>query len=70
MLGDYESRDIFQSLDLAWSLLRLFPREMLKRINTKTLDEFYNRERGNAVAAVVVPQANGQSGKGKEEPKK
>ena len=38
--GDYESRDIFGSLDLAWSLLRTFPRESLKRINIKTLDEF------------------------------
>ena len=38
--GDYESRDIYGSLDLAWSLLRTFPRESLKRINLKTLDEF------------------------------
>merc|ERR1712098_234922 len=27
--GMYEMRDIFQSLDLAWSLLRTFPKEML-----------------------------------------
>jgi V-type H+-transporting ATPase subunit B len=32
-------------LDLAWTLLRLFPRELLRRITTKTLDEFYDRER-------------------------
>jgi V-type H+-transporting ATPase subunit B len=57
--GDYESRDIFQSLDLAWSLLRTFPREMLKRINVKTLDEFYNRA-GPAVPAAAA------AGKGKE----
>lgn len=44
--GFYENRDIFQSLDLAWSLLRTFPREMLTRITKKTLDEFYHRERG------------------------
>ena len=38
----YESRDIFQSLDLAWSLLRTFPRDMLKRISTETLDKYYD----------------------------
>lgn len=42
--GGYESRSIFESLDLAWTLLRLFPRELLRRITTKTLDEFYDRE--------------------------
>ena len=42
--GAYETRSIFDSLDLAWSLLRLFPREMLRRINIKTLDKFYDRK--------------------------
>lgn len=46
--GYYEARDIFQSLDIAWSLLRTFPRELLGRIQKKTLDEFYNRERSVA----------------------
>lgn len=41
--GPYDTRDIFQSLDLAWSLLRIFPRELLRRIPAKTLDEFYSR---------------------------
>lgn len=36
--GLYENRTIFDSLDLAWTLLRLFPRELLRRITTKTLD--------------------------------
>lgn len=36
--GLYENRSIFDSLDLAWTLLRLFPRELLRRITTKTLD--------------------------------
>jgi len=48
--GDYEGRDVFGSLDLAWTLLRTFPREMLKRITAKTLDQFYNRD-----AAAVLP---------------
>ena len=37
--GAYENRTIFESLDLAWSLLRLFPRELLRRITAKTLGE-------------------------------
>ncbi|EFJ13375.1 hypothetical protein SELMODRAFT_269014 [Selaginella moellendorffii] len=40
----YDTRDIFQSLDLAWTLLRIFPRELLRRIPGKTLDAFYSRE--------------------------
>jgi len=43
--GYYEARDIFGSLDVAWQLLRTFPREMLGRITKGTLDEFYNRDR-------------------------
>lgn len=42
--GAYENRTIFQSLDLAWSLLRIFPRELLRRITVKTLDEWYERK--------------------------
>jgi len=45
--GNYESRDIFTSLDIAWSLLRTFPREALGLITKQTLDEFFNRERAN-----------------------
>jgi V-type H+-transporting ATPase subunit B len=41
----YETRNVFDSLDIAWSLLQLFPRENLKRIHHKILDEFYNRDR-------------------------
>jgi len=47
--GNYEARDVFQSLDLAWSLLRTFPRELLKRISPKELDEFYNRDRNTGL---------------------
>ena len=42
--GSYEARSIFESLDLAWTLLRLFPRELLRRITSKTLDQFYDKE--------------------------
>lgn len=39
----YESRSIYDSLDLAWSLLRIYPKELLNRIPKKILDEFYQR---------------------------
>merc|ERR1711988_994901 len=42
--GMYEARSIFDSLDLAWTLLRTFPKQMLKRIGPKTLEAYYNRE--------------------------
>ncbi|KAI8053417.1 vacuolar ATP synthase [Syncephalis plumigaleata] len=41
--GPYESRTIFESLDLAWSLLRVFPKELLNRIPQKVLAEYYQR---------------------------
>lgn len=42
--GAYESRTIFESLDLAWTLLRLFPKEQLNRISPKIVAEFYQRK--------------------------
>jgi V-type H+-transporting ATPase subunit B len=41
--GSYQSRSIVESLDLAWSLLRAFPKELLKKIPKKTLDTYYSR---------------------------
>ncbi|GBC09378.1 hypothetical protein RclHR1_08800011 [Rhizophagus clarus] len=43
--GAYESRTIYESLDHAWSILRIFPKEMLNRIPQKILQEFYQRDR-------------------------
>ncbi|MCD7448910.1 hypothetical protein HAX54_047249 [Datura stramonium] len=45
--GAYDTRNIFQSLDLAWTLLRIFPRELLHRIPAKTLDLYYSRDASN-----------------------
>lgn len=42
--GDYENRTIFQSLDIAWELLRLFPEDMLKKIDKKVKAAFYSRD--------------------------
>lgn len=47
--GNYENRTIFDSLDIGWQLLRIFPREMLKRIPAKILDKYYPR--GGATAS-------------------
>lgn len=40
----YDKRTIFDSLEIGWSLLRIFPKELLNRINPKLLDEFYARK--------------------------
>lgn len=39
----YESRSIHESLDIAWNLLRVYPKELLNRIPKRILDEFYAR---------------------------
>lgn len=45
--GAYEARTIEESLDLAWSLLRIYPKELLNRIPAKVLDQYYQRSRGD-----------------------
>ncbi len=42
--GPYDARDIFKSLDIAWSMLRLFPEKNLKKIGKKNLEQFYKRK--------------------------
>lgn len=56
--GPYESRSVFESLDSAWSLLRTFPKEMLKKIPKGQLEEFYARR--TAAAREPHGQASGQ----------
>lgn len=43
-LGTYENRSVFESLNIGWSLLRIFPKEMLKRIPADVLAEYYPRD--------------------------
>eukprot|EP00917_Polyrhabdina_sp_WS-2016_P026077 GHVP01056054.1.p1 GENE.GHVP01056054.1~~GHVP01056054.1.p1 ORF type:complete len:506 (+),score=78.92 GHVP01056054.1:2576-4093(+) len=43
--GPYENRDVFQSLEVAWELLRTFPEDMLKKIKKELLSEYYARDR-------------------------
>merc|ERR1712172_443760 len=42
--GSYENRTVFESLDIGWQLLRIFPKEMLKRIPASILAEFSPRD--------------------------
>jgi V-type H+-transporting ATPase subunit B len=44
MQGYYERRDIFASLNLAWELLRGFPKEMLTKIPEKLVAQYYQRQ--------------------------
>ncbi|KAI1943252.1 Vacuolar ATP synthase subunit B, partial [Ophidiomyces ophidiicola] len=39
----YESRTIYDSLDIAWNLLRIYPKDLLNRIPKKVIDEYYQR---------------------------
>jgi V-type H+-transporting ATPase subunit B len=62
ILGAYEARTIFDSLDLAWSLLRIFPKEQLNRINPKIIAEFYGRKARKAEepSATAASNANAE----------
>jgi len=40
--GPYQNRDIFESLNVAWRLLRIFPKELLKKIPVKVRDEYWD----------------------------
>ena len=39
----YGGRNIFQSLDAAWDLLRLFEKRMLTKIDKKILNKYFDR---------------------------
>ena len=39
--GYQADRDIQETLDIGWELLRILPRSELKRINDKFLDQYY-----------------------------
>ena len=42
--GAYEKRNIIDGLDMAWELLRIYPKELLNRIPKKILDQYYARK--------------------------
>ena len=41
--GSEENRTMTETLDLGWELLTILPREELDRIDTKVLDQFYEK---------------------------
>jgi V-type H+-transporting ATPase subunit B len=61
----YESRTIYESLDQAWSLLRIYPKELLNRIPAKILSEFYARsaERKGKLRSNKDTKDNSEEGK-------
>merc|ERR1712226_1802285 len=55
--GPYENRSIVDSLEVGWELLRIFPKEMLKRIPHDTLEKYYKRRNaGNRDATLGFSQ--------------
>ncbi|MBC7216996.1 MAG: V-type ATP synthase subunit B [Candidatus Caldatribacterium sp.] len=42
--GEYENRSIEETLEIGWDLLRMLPREELKRIRDEYLDRFYKKK--------------------------
>ena len=60
--GHYENRTVEESLDVGWSLLRIFPREMLNRIPQDILNEYYHRDRKLRPSALLSPTTNGTAG--------
>ena len=39
--GNHENRNIEETLDLGWELLKLLPREEMKRIDPKRLEQYW-----------------------------
>ncbi|GAB1736095.1 V-type proton ATPase subunit [Hortaea werneckii] len=65
--GAYEKRSIFDGLDMAWELLRVFPKELLNRIPKKVLDQYYQRQGKSGKGTQDNGEANGsqqQNGEG------
>ena len=44
--GYNANRDIEETLDIGWKLLRILPRSELKRIDDKFLDQYYGQQEG------------------------
>jgi V/A-type H+-transporting ATPase subunit B len=47
--GEYENRDIEQTLDLGWDLLSMLPEVELKRIDPSTIAKYHptHKDKGN-----------------------
>ena len=41
--GQSENRSIFESLDIAWGILRMFPERLLQRMSNEVLQKYYKK---------------------------
>ena len=55
--GPYANRTIFESLDMAWNLLRGFPKELLKKIPDTYIETYYARRTMARKIAPDLPEA-------------
>ena len=55
------TRDVFTSLGIAWTLLRIFPQELLKKIPQRVKDAFYDGESEVQAAAQTLKWPPGAS---------
>ncbi len=46
--GEYENRSIEETLEIGWDLLRMLPKEELKRIRDEYLEKFYEKRTGES----------------------
>ena len=53
--GGYQNRSIFESLDLAWDLLRTFPQNLLGKIDPSMRDKYYPRGKTFGRPPYVAP---------------
>jgi V-type H+-transporting ATPase subunit B len=63
--GASQNRTIFESLDLAWDLLRTFPQNLLGKISPKIKDKYYGRTKAAGRPEYVAPAGGGHGGHGK-----
>jgi V/A-type H+-transporting ATPase subunit B len=49
--GEYENRSVAESLDIGWKLLRMLPRNTLKRVKAAEIDQYMGAEAPEADAA-------------------
>ena len=65
----YDKRSVFDSLDLGWQLLRIFPKELLNRIPAKILDEYYAKKSKGKAKEKTGNKDTKDNDKDNEEPK-
>ncbi len=64
--GAYEKRNIFDGLDMAWELLRVFPKDLLNRIPKKMLDQYYGRQSKKGNKDTQDNEEDGEEGEGQQ----